>query len=258
MRHLRPLLILAAGLTGAFAADSLRSRAHDAWSSGQRYEDTYYLPPPAWLPALSLGYREAAADFLWMRALIYFGDELVQRGESRYVFEYADAIVTLDPEFLAVYRWVGMAGFYGAQATTPTEAERAVAFMERGAERFPDDGRLAWEIGAALAFEVPMLLDDPAARDEARQRAAPHLMRAVRLGAAPEWVTLSGAAMLSRIGETHQAVRHLEEMYPLVRDPSVRAEIAERIEQLRTRAREEGFERSLRELDEATRGDPQR
>lgn len=253
MRRAYPFLVLAALALGALASDALRTRAHESWKSGQRYEDTYYLPPASWLPALSLGYDEALADLLWMRALVYFGDEIVQQGASRYVLDYAEAIETLDPDFLALYRWVGMAGFYGAQGRSPEEAERALALMERGAERFPDDGQLAWDLGAALAFELPVILEDPSARDEARARAAPHLMRAVRLGAAPEWVTLAGAALLSRIGRTHQAIRHLEQMHPLVEDPETRRQIEDRIGQLRAYAREQGLEAPLRELEEAQR-----
>jgi len=52
----------------------------DHYLSMQAYEDIYYLPPPKWLQVMSLGHRRAVADLIWLRALIYFGDEFVNRG----------------------------------------------------------------------------------------------------------------------------------------------------------------------------------
>jgi tetratricopeptide (TPR) repeat protein len=218
----------------AAASDGLRASAHERYRSAQRYEDVYYLPPADWLPVLSLGWNEAAADLLWMRALVYFGEEFRHGGGLSHVFNYADAIVALDPQFLAVYRWMGMAALYRPVAITTDDVERAVAFMQRGEELFPEDGELAWNIGAALVFELPGMLDDDVEgiRD-ARERGLPYLMKAVRLGAAPEWAALTNASLLAQIGRREQAIRHLVQMHQLVDDPATRAQIEERIRVLR-------------------------
>lgn len=232
--RLAPLFGLIALVALALASDALRASAHERYQSAQRYEDVYYLPPADWLPVLSLGWDEAAADLLWMRALVYFGQEFEHAGDVEHVFDYADAIVALDPHFLAAYRWMGMAGLYRPQAITVEDLERSVAFMERGAERFPNDGELAWNLGAALAFELPPLLgDDPDGIREARARGLPYLMKATRLGAAPEWSALSNATLLLRIGRRAQAIQHLTQMKALVEDPETRARIEARIQALR-------------------------
>ena len=57
----------------------------------------------------------------------------------------------------------------------------------------------------------------------------PHLLRAVRLGSAPQWMARANSSMLTQPGRTEQAARHLEEMYGYVDDPDMRASIAERI-----------------------------
>lgn len=248
--------LLAALLVGgllAFTSDRLREQASERYASAQRYEDVYYLPPPEWLRLFTLGWDEAAADLIWMRALVYFGDELQHGGNVENVFEYAEAIATLDPHFRAVYRWVGTAGIYRPVDVTTSDIERAVEFMERGAQLFPRDGQLAWDIGAALTFELVPLLDDEEARDEARARGTPWLMAASRLGAAPEWAALSNASLLARIGRTDQAARHLEEMYLSVDDPALRARIAARIEELRDQAHAEAFMAAMDELEDARR-----
>ena len=156
-----PLALAALAILAlAAASDGLRASAHERYRSAQRYEDVYYLPPAEWLPVLSLGWDEAAADLLWMRALVYFGEEFQHSSGLRYVFDYGDAIVTLDPHFLAAYRWMGMAALYRPVEITTDDVERAVAFMQRGEALFPEDGELAWNIGAALVFELPGMLGD--------------------------------------------------------------------------------------------------
>lgn len=243
------LLVVVAVLALALASDRLRAGAHGAYTEAQTYEDVYYLPPDEWLPVFSLGWDEALADLIWMRALVYFGDELHHSGRVRFVFDYGDAIETLDPDFVAVYRWVGMAGMYRPQAVTTEDIERSVAFMERGAARYPENGDLAWDIGASLAFELVPMLSDPEEKREARERAVPYLLRAARLGAAPDWMVLRNAAMLERLGRADQAARHVEEMLDMVQDPATRARIEARIRRLRTRVEADAFFAAQDELE---------
>ena len=254
---MRPWLLVLLALTLALLTDRVRASAHDSYVGAQRYEDLYYLPPPSWLPVFSLGWDEAAADFLWMRALIYFGEEFENEGRVQHVFDYAEAIITLDPKLRSAYRWAGVAGMYRPQAITAEDIERSVAFMERGAREFPNDGELLWDIGAALAYELPPLIEeqDPEAGRRARERAAPYLMAAVRLGAGPEWAALANASLLGRVGRAEQAARHLEEMYLDVRDPAVRARIEARIESIRGRARAEASLEQVRALETERRAE---
>ena len=205
----------------------------DVWLEARAPQDVYYLPAADWLPVLSLGHREALADLVWMRALVYFGEGFRDHTAGLHVFDYAEAILRLDPDFRSAYRWIGTAGIYRAAPTTAEDARRTAAFLRRGAERFPDDGELAWLTGATLAFELPPLLDDPAARDEARSEGADYLATATRLGGQPPWLTLASASLLARVGRMDAAIRHLEEMYAVIDDEAVRLEIATHIEEIR-------------------------
>ena len=249
----RALLLVLAVVLCALATDRLRARAHSDYAEHQTYEDTYYLPPNDWLSVFSLGWDEALADLIWMRALVYYGEEMRQDGAVQFVFRYGEAIEALDPEFVAVYRWVGVAGLYRPHAITVEDIEHTVRFMQRGAERHPNDGELIWDIGAILAYELPPVLADEEASDLARERALPFLTRAARLGAAPAWATLTNAAMLARVGRTDLAARHLEEMYDQADDPQTRSRIAARIRQLRTQAEAEAFLAAMEQLEQERR-----
>lgn len=245
-----PTLTLALAL-GGFASWA-RQPAMDRQREADVYEDQYYLPRPEWLALVSLGHTEALADALWMRLLIYYGEEIVHRGDETHLFDYADAILTLDPDFLPVYRRVGTLAIYGATSRTPEEIERSVALMERGAERFPDDGPLQWTLGATLAFELAPLYgtQQPELARQARERAAPYLVRGAELGAAPPYASLSNAALLERVGRAEEAARHLEEMYALTDDESLRAQMAQQIESLRSSAFATGFVEENRRFED--------
>lgn len=250
-RTLAPLLLAAAGL--AYLAGALRERAHADFRSAQRYEDVYYLPPRAWLPVFSLGYDAALADLIWMRALVYYGDELSHGGHVQFVFDYAEAIETLDPSFRALYTWVATAGLYRPDEVTEEEIERTLAMMEHGAARFPADGELAWDLAATLMFELSPRIQDPERKQQVRERALPYMLRASRLGAAPAWAGLMSAQLFDQIGQTEQAASQLEEVALTTRDPVTRARLERRIEQLRAQVEADAFVAAMREQESARR-----
>jgi tetratricopeptide (TPR) repeat protein len=228
--------VFAGALALWLSAVVLRTAPAERWSTTATYEDRYYLPREEWLPVFSLGYREALADFVWMRALVYYGEEMVHHGGLAHAIAYARAILTLDPEFRAAYRWIGIATFYGPQGPSLDEAEATMAMMEEGCAHFPDDGELQWDTGAMYAFEMPHMVEGDAERNRIRDRGVPHLVRAQQLGAAPPYAGLLNASLLQRVGRAEEAAAHLEELYAVTSDESLRAEIEARIETLRSDA----------------------
>jgi hypothetical protein len=223
----------------------------DHYLRTQTYEDIYYLPPPQWLQVMSLGHGRALADLIWLRALIYFGDEFENRGAVKHVFNYGESMLALDPDFRRVYSWVGVAGVYTPTGSPPEFIERSVDVLRRGVERFPDDGELAWDAGATITYELlPNLSkDDP---DRARLQADGnyYMMAAARLGAGPAWLVLTNAKSLRKLGQKDRELRHLEEMYSVVRDPEVKAQIRIRLSHLRDQAYAEAFRSANEEFEQ--------
>jgi hypothetical protein len=242
------IALLVAALSGVW---TLRDTSMGHYLDTQTYEDIYYLPPPDWLEVMSLGYRRALADLIWLRALIYFGDEFINSGEVKHVHNYGESMLTLDPDFKRVYRWVGVAGVYTPKGSPPKFVERAIDVLRRGMARFPNDGDLAWDTGATILYELlPNLpLDDPE-RDRLEREGQDHMMAAARLGAGPDWLVITNATALRELGEKEQELRHLEEMYALVKDPNVKAQIEIRLSQLRSEAYSEAFRRVNEEFEE--------
>lgn len=228
----------------------LRLRANAHFDATQRYEDVYYVPPPGWLRVFSLGYDAALADLLWMRGLIYFGDEVKHRGKVAHALDYADAVLTLDPYFKKAYQWAGTVGMYKPiergqkPTTTVADVEAAIVFLRRGARQFPDDGELAWDLGASVLFELVPMVENSEKQERLRREGVEQLQTAARLGGGPPWLALSNAAQLQRLGSEAQAIRHLEEMYSLVSDETVRARIRTRLENLKNRSFAEALQRT--------------
>ena len=223
----------------------------DDYLATRSYEDIYYLPPPQWLDVMSLGHRRALADLIWLRALIYFGEEFEHQGAVRHVFSYGEAMLALDPDFRRVYRWVGGAAVYTPLGSTNAVVERAIDVLRRGIERFPEDGQLAWDAGATIMYELlPNLPEDDPRQERLRMEGNAHMMAAARLGAGPDWLVITNATALRKLGEKERELRHLEEMYAIVRDPKVRSEIEIRLSQLRDEAYAEAFRSANEEFEE--------
>jgi hypothetical protein len=239
-------MMLAGG--GTFAT---REAGQARFLAAEKYEDVYYLPPPTWLSAISLGHKEALADLLWLRSLVYFADEIDHRGEVRHLYDYTDAMLRLDPQFRKVYLWVSACALYRTGTVTDRDARNAIAYLERAARLFPDDGELAWTLGATYLYELVPLLSNEADQLEAKRQGLEHLKVAAMQGAGPRWLALTTAAELGKLGQTEQEIAHLQEVYGQVSDPTVKAQIEARLTSLRSAAYAEAVRRTFNELEAA-------
>jgi hypothetical protein len=246
-RLLRGCLVAATVVTGAALGSALRAFAMERFVAAKTVEDVYYVPPPDWLVALSLGHREALAAALYPRARVYFGEGFIYETATRHVFDYAEAMVTLDPDFREVYRFLATTALYRRVAPTREEMLRVVEFVRRGADRFPDDGKLAWNAAATMAYEVaPHLASEE--RERLEDAAQPYFARAVETGDAPAWMALSTAEKLTRLGQAERAAQQLAAILPTIDDEATRAEMFARLAELRATADHEGLVHTLETL----------
>lgn len=240
------IMALLAVLGVGYGTRELRLLSFHAHQQSQSYEDRYYLPPARWLPVMSLGFRAALADLIWCRSLVYFGEEMVHKGAVKYAFDYTDAVLALDPDFRSAYVWIGTASVYRGAEDLYTNGLRASRYLKRATERWPNDGDLHWRYGAYLRFELAPHLPEGAEKNRLISLSAPHLAVAASLGAGPAWLALNSSAILWTVGQTEQAIRHLEEVYGTVQDENTKRIIEERLTALRSQA----FVEALRAANE--------
>jgi hypothetical protein len=240
------LIALACAAALCLPLRALRLRSLAAYRSGQHYEDVYYLPSPAALGVLSLGFRQALADLLWCKSLVYFGDEVLHNGQVQYVFQYTDAVLALDPDFQRPYGWIATAALYRPARPSIKDGLRAAEYLERALKRWPNDGELHWDYGSLLRFELAPLEQDPLKKHALLERAAPHLELAARLGAGPPWLALNSAELLEKLGRTEQAIRHLQDMRAATHDADLQREIDQKLQHLQVRS----YQEAMRTADE--------
>jgi tetratricopeptide (TPR) repeat protein len=239
------LLVLAVAQCGKSREDSQRH-----FLSTQRYEDVYYLPPPDWLEVFSLGHREALAGLIWLRALVYFGEEIVHRGPSAHLTEYAEAMLRLDPWFKRVYHWIAINSVYRLGKVSREHVQTAIDYLDRGARLFPDDGELAWDLAAFYLYELRPYLKG-AEREEATRKGNEHLRVAILRGTGPVWLALTAASELEKLGQIEHQIAYLQDVYAHTSDEPTREAIRRRMAKLRDRGFAEAFERAEEDLQAA-------
>lgn len=255
MQHVSRGLIAAVFIAAALCAGHTRLHSQGHFASTQRYEDVYYLPPPAWLSVFSLGYREALAGMVWMRTLIYFGEEMVHRGNTKYLFTYADAMLALDPYFVRAYRWIATTGSYRIGSSGVPDIRRSIDYLERAARLFPDDGEIAWDLASFYLYELKPHLTDEKERAIANEKGVEHLRVAVLRGAGPAWLALNAASGLEEMGQREQQIAFLQEAYSQVSSDDVRKRIEQELSALQSASFAEAFTREQAQAEAARKRD---
>jgi len=221
-----------------------RERAFAHGAAADTYEQFYYLPSPKTLATFAMGHREALATLIWVRGLVYLGEETVRNLPAEHIFRYADAVVGLDPYFSGAYRVFAIAA-QSRPSLSPEEAtariRRAVELLERGVRALPNDGPLAWDTGAMYAYTLAPRLQNLSQYREAKVRGLEHMQAATVRGAGPPWAGVANASTLVRLGQTEQAITHLQELYAITSDPAVRESIEAQLAHLRSEAFMEGL-----------------
>lgn len=233
MSRVLPVLLLLISFAGTL---ELRSSAAAHLTATRSYDPRSFVPHPEVLPVLSLGYDRALADLLWMRALVYLGEEFEHRESAKSVFDHTDAILALDPDFKAAYWWIGVTGTYRAGEVTTDDYLRTLDYLRRAAERFPDDPEVRWDLGAMMVYDQPRELREgqPELSERIELEGLEHVEYAAVHDAAPPWVLFTATTKRYQLGQTEQALTRLRELVGLVEDPDIRQGLEQRILQLQT------------------------
>ena len=169
--------------------------------------DLPYAPSPSAAAFVTLGYREAAADLLWIRTLTYFGGEEDTAAGLRGL---VDAVVALDPGFAKPYEWAPKAIPVVDGGVTQADQRWAADLTERGLLRQPDRWQLLKTAGEIYLLELES--DDPAQQAAWRDRGATLLDKAIRMPGAPRNLATLVAHVRSELGQHERAVNDLREL----------------------------------------------
>lgn len=192
-------------------------------------ESEYYLPSDEWLVPLSLGYREAAAGVIWVRLLVYFGEQHEFAGDFRHLEPYLVGITSLDPYFYRAYSWGSVAALYNGTVIHVEDVEMSIRMLERGLRVFPNDGDLHYYLGFQYYFELAPFVRG-AEQERVRRIGIDETCTAALLGGGPPFLPLLCSSIAHRRGFDHIARERLLQALVEARDENTRTRIEERLE----------------------------
>jgi hypothetical protein len=225
-------LAVLALLTGVFLRQSLALRG--TWPPEA---DNYYLPASNTLRLASLGHHELAADLVAARGNVYFGTQILGKGEQRWLAHYVNTAVDLDPYFHRLYLSGAAMVLYNGKTITVDTAQAATDLLVRGAAAFPLDWEIKFQLGFNYLFELPKLVGaDDARIPQWRQLGVEEMRQAALFEGIPDWLPNLVARMLTKGGGEEMAIRHLEQAYAVAASEEARAQIRFKLVQLKGQA----------------------
>jgi hypothetical protein len=209
--------------------------------------DLLYLPKPGVLRVVSLGHTELMADLVWVRAVVYAGEQIGHHGRMRWLDRYLDTILTLDGTFKRPYKWAGVITMYNGRVITNDMVRDSNHYLELGEKQFTDEWEFPFMLGCNYLNELRTT--NPAQKDEWRRTGAEYIRRAALLRGGPPWLPVLAATLYSHQGQNDLAIRHLEEVYASTEDPKVKEEVRNRLLSLKAESDARHIEETRAELD---------
>ncbi len=232
----RRLLLLVSLAASMFVVHTAHDRARAARAAFPKDEDLLYLPAPEHLAWMSLGYREALADLIWIRALVFAGSHLTD-DEIVWTDRYTEAITSLAPRFERPYLWGGISAIYvGGKNVDRSMVERAIRIYREGLEQFPESHELLYRLGMLLLHQVPIT---PGYGDEEIRRAkiegARLIRKAAAFGADP-LVRQYAATLITDYAGRQLAIQFLQSQILEAEDEALREMLRQKLAQIAGRA----------------------
>lgn len=206
------LLLVALALNAA----RLQTRLDDAAAAAPRDASWFFLPPAGALKIAATGYDHAVADWFWIKAMWVIGAKELSDAEARTAARMLGAVTDLKPDFYYVYRLGG-----AVLGLNKASARDAVALLEKGMKRFPEDWFLPFLVGFNYFYQL-----------EDNERAAPFLEKAASLPGAPRYLAGLAARMYAHADDRRTALTLLAQVADAEPDPDRKAKYLERIREL--------------------------
>lgn len=219
-------LITAAVVLAALGGARLAREAAAA-EAPRVLSDEPYAPAPDTAPLITLGYRELAADLLFLRLMGYFGGS---ESTANGVASLVEAIVALDPQFHRIYEWGANAITLASRGVDNAAFLRALAVLDAGARRFPDDWKLPYLAGEI--YTQDLRTTDPAQRRAWDERGTLLTESAIRKPNAPIEAATWAATMRTRLGQHQRAVDGLREMLLTTSNEAARVRLLAKLAEL--------------------------
>lgn len=116
--------------------------SYDALLRSDDRQEHLYFPSGRFLREATVGFREAAADYLWFRFIQYYGAFEKGHNDLRYFDTLVDAVTRLDPHFVEAYHFASLVA-WSSLGSFP----HSIDLLKRGILHNPDSAKLPFQIG---------------------------------------------------------------------------------------------------------------
>jgi len=189
---MRSVVLLLAALACGSLANSVGEKARTSRLAKANPDELMYLPESHVLRAASLGYTNVVADFIWLRAIQYYGEHRLSDRNYPQAERLFQSIYDLDPAFKGATRFGAL-----VLAQDAGNAKGALALLERAERDHPN----AWEYPFDQGFIRQSISKEFAAAS------SDYLRASTRPGAPDLAVRLAGLSA-TRLGD-RQAAREV-------------------------------------------------
>jgi hypothetical protein len=228
VRGVRPLALLVMALLAVATHERLLERRGEFPADA----DVLYVPPPRHLEIMSLGYREALADLIWIRALVFSGEHL-GLDSIAWVDRYIDGINALAPRFRRPYIWGGVTAVYGGQgAVDRSMVERSIEIYRRGLQEFPEDHEILYPLGMMLAHQVGSTPDFGEEETASMAKEGMELIRRAAAFGADPLVRQYAATVITDYASETLAIQFLETQLLWAEDEKYRRVLRKKLAEL--------------------------
>lgn len=195
-----------------------------------RAAELAYLPRGEYLRVAVLGYRQMAADLIWLKVVQHFGERKQTTGGYLWAYHAVDVLTDVDPKFAIAYQVTGtILGVWAGRV------QESIAILTKGMRHNPEVWQLPFTVGYDYFYE----LCDPAS-------AAPYFRIASLLPGAPSYLPKLAARMTVEGGDPDAALEFLKRFYDRVEDERLREALTQRMKEVIA-------EQNIRFLEEGVR-----
>jgi hypothetical protein len=189
-----------------------------------------YLPKGEYLKVAVLGYRQAAGDLIWLRAVQHLGEMRQTEQGYRWAYHAIDVVTDLDPQFWFAYLAGGtVLSVWGGMVS------EGLDLLIKGMRHNPE----VWQLPFYAGYDYFYEMCDSAS-------GAQYLKIAASLPGAPSYLPKLVARLSVEAGDHAAAVEFLEEFIQRTQDERLR-------EALTVRLKEVIFEREVSILEDAVK-----
>lgn len=198
----------------------LQTKIDNTRSEYSIVEDMKYLPSGQFLKGAALAYDELLADFLWIKALIYFGERYQNDKTYKWLYHLLDIIATLDPYFQYTYEFGGVALSYWTD-----NIDLSIKHLKRGMINVPVTHERYWTLPFYLGFNYMFYKKDFAA-------AARYLEEATKYPKHPRYLPKLVSRLYVNAKDPNIAIKFLKEIYKTTKDTKAKKDLEERIKEV--------------------------